>query len=291
MFDLNRILSVSWAMLLPALLCTLGYAADQPAAPPDTTLSPSFTWGAVPAPKGDAGLSGVYHVLAAVTHLDLSPRTAYNAYLSTHYVVVEHLCWCFFPDGRCYYGMPTEGLDNFSYEYAQKINPLFCCTYRLEGDDGVITWGDKEKSTTAFHRSGKDLLIERKDLGIGVHKDAPSKLLDPCDGLRLGGTFRRFDWQTPHSPKEGMTFTPDGHFTDEGLLKQMEWRYAGYPHEVHDPGLPGRGEYHIASNSLVLLYEDGRKKRLNFHRDLTEGAPLDPVESFVMNTWRYVLVK
>lgn len=238
--------------------------------PDGDTLSPSFTWGDMPAPRGTAGLSGVYHMQ------DLgSERSVISGNAVT---TIKHTYWCFFPDGRCYYSLPAEGLDNFNYDYLKAMNQLFCCTYKLDGDNGVITWG-KGSSTVGMRRAGKTLLIKSES---DVYQP-----LDSCDGLKLEGTYRRYDWQDEYSPGEGITFSRDGTFADEGFLRgavtMWWWARRGY---VEATFRPGNGTYRLASNSLVMLYADGRKLRANFH--LADDATRDDAKAFLINTWRYV---
>lgn len=271
---------VAVAVLLPLA----AFADDQPAPgpPPDDTLSPSFTWGTVAPAKGDAGLSGVYHLLTTQSeYLPLDRR---------HVTVPVDKFWCFYPDGRCYYGMPTEGLDNFSFEYVEKLVDWqcdvcrwHCSTYHIEGKDGDIAWGDRFRTHSAIHRMEDRLMISPDAV--------PYTRIDPCNGLRLNGTFKRSDWKEAYGLKQSISFTPDGAFTDEGALKRTQWDFVGAPRPVHDPGLPGRGSYYIASNSLVLVYDDGRKRRISFCRDFREGASQDPIESYVMNGRRWDRVK
>ena len=258
-------------------LASAAFGDDQPAPgpPPGDALSPSFTWGEVPPATGNAGLSGVYHKLGLVRGTMLR---------DTVWQVVsrlKHTYWCFFPDGRCYYSMPAEGLDNFNYDYVRPMNELWCCTYKLEGDKGVITWGTGG-TTVPFRRAGKTLLI-RSDTDV-------YELLDPGNGLPLEGTYRRYDWQEEYSSKQGITFSRDGTFVDEGFLggAMTTWWWA-------DRGLvdakfpPGNGTYRVAHNSLVLRYADGRKLRANFH--LGDRVTKDDVTLFVVNTRRFVKVK
>ena len=255
------------ALLLPFA----AFGQDQPA--PDDLLSPSFTWGEVPRATGDAGLSGVYYRGAVVTELTVDARRFVT--------YVKHRYWCFFPDGRCYYSMPTEGLDNFNYDYVKGMNDLWCCTYKLEGEDGVITWGTGG-TTVAFKRAGQKLLI-------GTDADVYD-LLDPCDGLVFEGTYRREDWQDEYSLKEGITFSRDGTFVDEGFLggalSSWWWADRGL---VDVKSAPGKGTYHVASNSLVLLYADGRKARCNLH--LPAQVTRDDPTAFVISTRRFVKVQ
>jgi hypothetical protein len=170
--------------------------------------------------------------------------------------------------------MPTEGLDNFNYDYLKGMNPLWCSTYRLQGNSGVITWGTGG-TTVGFRRNENALFI-------GPEKD-PFVLLNPCNGLVLEGTYKREDWKDEISPKQGITFSQNGSFVDEGFLTGAisSWWWA-------DRGLVdanfarGNGSYHIADNSLVLLYADGRKVRANFHL-----ADQD-TSSFIISTRRFV---
>ena len=271
---------VAVAVLLPWAV----FGDDQPAPgpPPGDTVSPSFTWGTVPPPTGHAGLSGVYHWLGMVRRPAVTGRYQVTA-------SAQHWYWCFFPDGRCYYSMPAEGLDNFNYDYVRRIHALFCCTYKLEGDRGVITWGTGG-TTVPFRRVGKTLAIETDaDFFAESHTDV-YELLDPCNGLKLEGAFKRENWQAEYSPKEGITFSRDGTFVDEGFLggAVTSWWWA-------DRGLvdakfpPGKGTYRVASKSLVLLYADGRKVRANFH--IENRMTKDDVTLFLISTYRFAKVK
>lgn len=260
------------ALSLLVFSAALGGAWIPRALPPEDKLSPSFTWGQVAAPTGRAGLSGVYHRMAGVKEMDV---------VAARFVLrAKDMYWCFFPDGRCYYSMPTEGLDNFNYDYVRGMNALWCCTYTLKGDEGTITWGEGG-TTVGFRRSGRRLLIGRS-------ADAFDPL-DPCDGLKLDGTFKRADWQEPNSSKEGISFSRDGAFVDEGFLGGAitSWWWA-------DRGLadaefaPGRGTYRLANNSLILLYADGRKVRANFH--VEDPATKGNVAGFVISTRRFVKI-
>jgi len=53
--------------------------------------------------------------------------------------------------------------------------------------------------------------------------------------------------------------------------------------------VPGRGDYCLVSNSLVLLYADGRKVRANFQ--LADQATKDSVTGFLISTRPFVKVK
>lgn len=259
--------------VLLLVFAALGDGQPSPVTPPDNTLSPSFTWGEVTPPTGEAGLSGIYHRLAMATELSVTAGRSVTR--------VKHTYWCFFPDGRCYYSMPAEGLDNFNYDNVKGMNGLWCCTYKLKGDDGIITWGTGG-TTVGFRRTGKTLLIARDS---DVYE-----LLAPCNGLTLEGTYRPEDWQDEFSSKKGIIFSRDGTFVDEGFLGGAisTWWWAGRG-MVNAKFPPGNGTNRVVSNSLVLLFADGRKVRANFH--LADQATKDNVTGFVISTRRFVKVK
>lgn len=259
------------AMLL-SLTMPIG-SRPSPAPGQENGLSPSFTWGEGAPATGRSGLSGVYERAAVTSEMSVAAHRFISRAKRTY--------WCFFPDGRCYYSMPTEGLDNFNYDYVRPMNELWGCTYQLKGDEGTIAWGTGG-TTLAFRRSGRSLLM-------GRNADAYEPL-DPCNGLKLEGLYKRDDWQDEISVKAGITFSRDGTFVDEGFLAgaiSTWWRAGGGLVEAQFA--PGRGTYRVANNSLVLLYSDGRKIRANFH--LAEQATRDNVTAFIISTRRFIKVK
>jgi len=237
-------------------------------------LSPSFTWKEVPPRKGDAGLSGIYRAF-----LMEEARFAEKVRLTPKYY---H--WVFFPDGTCYYGMPEEGLINFDLEYWRQKNPEWCGTYTMSGDEGELVIKG-QKTTT--------LSIRRVPEGLSIDKHGPFRPLESCDGLALEGEFRREDWnQGEYSPKGSMTFSKDGTFADDGLLRAAGvswWRPRKYRKFQEAEAVPGKGKYRISQNSLELIYEDGRKRRVNF--SLPKDATREKPDTFVINTWVFVRVK
>ncbi len=268
---MRRSSSLALRVLALAAASLVGASAF-PVPPPTDKLSPSFTWGEVRPPTGSAGLSGVFHRAAITKELDAYARRWITRAKDTY--------WCFFPDGRCYYSMPTEGLDNFNYDYVKGMNDLWCCTYKLTGDQGTITWGTGG-STVPFRRSGDKLLI-------GKAGDA-FEFLDSCSGLKLAGNYKRENWQEENSVKAGITFSRDGTFVDEGFLaggiSSWWWPDRGL---VDAEFAPGRGTYRLVNNSLVLTYSDGRKFRANFH--LMDTSTRNNVAGFIISTRRFVKV-
>lgn len=79
--------------------------------------------------------------------------------------------------------------------------------------------------------------------------------LAPCNALTLEGTYKREDWQEEISSKQGIVFSRDGSFVDEGFLGGAitTWWWAGRG-LVDAKFTPGKGSDSVVSNSLVLLY-------------------------------------
>lgn len=261
--------SLSFANLAPAA------TPQTPATPAavgaiDDALSPSFTWGTIPRPTGNAGLSGAYHRVGIETEVDL--------YTGDRATSVKHQYWCFFPDGRAIDYLPDEGLENFNWDQAIKGRPLMAYTYQLTGNVGLLTPVKDPAHTQALKRVNGRLII-------GPNEDVYA-LLDSCDGLTLQGTYRRFDWQEEYSPKEGLTFTKDGHFTDEGFIHGVvyQWWYVDH-NDWEISSQPGTGTYRLTNNSLELIYADGRKRRVSFHLDT--GITREDVKSVIINSWSY----
>jgi hypothetical protein len=115
-----------------------------PAIPPENLVTPSFTWGKIEPPRGQAGLNGMYVVLLAKEYFD--PGT----YRMT--VRPQYSYWVFFPDGHFYAALPEEGLENFKYDYWHMKNPVWCGTYRLSGDRGELVYDDDGHTTVSLRR-------------------------------------------------------------------------------------------------------------------------------------------
>ena len=64
----------------------------------------------------------------------------------------------------------------------------------------------------------------------------------------------------PNRPKQGISFMPDGHFADDGVMKA-----APVVHRM--PVAITRFTFHVGHYTLTLLYSDGRVKRVTFYLD------------------------
>jgi hypothetical protein len=257
-----------------AILITAGTATAAPRVAPQDLASPSFTWGAIPRSRGNAGLDGTYGALLLDQFTDtktLRPVTSADRHYFT-----------FFPDGRYYSRRPPEGLENFNYDYWKAQDPSFCGTYTFSGDSGQLYDGPK--------RTVRELRKVRG--GLLIDKKGPYGLMDRCDGLKLEGTFRREGWQTLMSATSRgafISFTADGRFEERDLFDLITvtwWRPKGH---LHAESGSGKGTYSIANNSLTLLYQDGRKRRVDFWLD--DGVNRSRPDAFIINAWKIVRVK
>lgn len=165
-------------------------------------------------------------------------------------------------------------------------NPIGWGTYELSGDRGKIIfppdqysknpiiWDLKEYSDNLSVRGDKYILLER------------------CDGLRLQGTFRREGYQSLYpGSRQGITFTPDGQFADEGVFKAatvMVRQPVGNGYDFDD-GAPGRGTYRIANYTIELAYSNRRTKRTSIF--LKPGASKTNVREFYLNTYKFIRVQ
>jgi hypothetical protein len=212
-------------------------------------LSPSFTWKEVPRRKGTAGLSGIFRAM-----LMEEARSGVKVRYTPRYY---H--WVFFPDGTCYSNLPEEGLHNLDLDYCRKRNPLWCGTYQMSGDTGTITIPSEDKP---FIQT-----LRRIPEGLSIGGKGPYRLLDPCDGMILEGTYQREGWEPRRDLRGTLSFRKDGTFEEDGLLSATSmawWRPRQYRAFQEAEAVPGKGRYRILENTLELLYEDGRKRRVNF---------------------------
>jgi hypothetical protein len=162
-------------------------------------------------------------------------KGAYEVKIHLSYVV-------FFPDGNVIRYLPKEGLENFDFGAALRKSRDSCGRYRMNGNRFTITWGNH--ATEPGVREGAKLQIGEDGLDY--------QLTARSDGLKLNGNYHPERSEQPGS----IRFTPDGHFTENGVLKAVD--YAGPDFS------PGTGSYHIKDNTLTLSYDDGRSIAVSF---------------------------
>lgn len=218
--------------------------------------------------KGQGKFDGIYRAVGQ-TGDPLSPQRG-----------IDYKYVAFFPDGRFLEKLPDQGLDKLNEGVEIRINPVGWGTYRMTGDVGRIVFPPDEYSRNPIVWAFKEYSDHLKLRGDDYY------LLDRCDGLKLQGTFRRSDYKTTYSARQGITFTLDGRFADEGVLAAagvMVRNPAG--NYDFDDGAPGRGTYRIANYTLELSYSNGRVKRTNFLLD--PEMQKTAVTEFFLNTWKF----
>ena len=212
-------------------------------------LSPSFSWKEVPKRKGTAGLSGIFRAM-------LMEEARFGAKVR---FTPKYFYCVFFPDGTCYRNLPEEGLLNFDLEYYRRRNPLWCGTYKFSEGAGTLTVQAEGKPFSET--------LRRIPEGLSIDGKGPYRPLDPCDGMTLEGTFQREGWEPRPEFRGTLTFRKDGTFEEDGLLCAASvawWRPRQYRAFQEAEAVPGKGRYRIGENTLELLYEDGRKRRVSF---------------------------
>jgi hypothetical protein len=232
----------------------------------------------IPLTRGKGKFNGIYRGMGAVHY------TNGGASISWRYVV-------FFSDGRFMEGFPDWGMDKLDEDAEIRRNPVGWGSYQSSGGpDGhgkivfLITDPEQEKEPIVWD------LKEYPD-HLQVNGDTYNRL-EPCDGMKLEGTFRRADYKTLYAgSRQGITFTPDGRFSDEGVFKAaavMVRQPVGNGYDFDD-GAPGSGTYRIANYTLELTYSNGRVKRTSIF--LEPGASKTGVREFYLNTYKFARVQ
>ena len=176
--------------LLDSFLSSLHFSDARTDAAAGSTGSTGLnTSAAALPPKGKGRLNGIYRAIGVVNYGGGGPRIKWR------YVV-------FFPDTRFMEGFPGEGLDNLDEDAEIRRNPVGWGSYSLSGERGkivfLITDPEQEKSPIIWD------LKEYND-HLSVNGDNYN-LLGRVDDLKLEGTFRREDYKTTYTARQGITF-------------------------------------------------------------------------------------
>jgi hypothetical protein len=175
---------------------------------------------------------------------------------------VDYLCLA--PDGRAYNGRPSGG-PAACFEAEDARSPSYG-RYTLRGDEIAITWNFDR----LLNRRHTQTLTRRADGKLTAEGGAVYHRLEPCDGLKLDGTYSR---RWPDGSRSQIRFTRDGRFAEQGLKFCVADDNLVYPDW---PKLPerGGGTYSIARNTLEVKYDnDGPARRMFF---TTPDDPSDP---------------
>jgi len=237
-------------------------------------LSPTFLAPPVAAPKGDAGLHGVYWTADKGAGYDVLQKKFVLATLGSHFLT-------FLPDGGFYQKQPPEGLANFDVALWRKRHPLLAGSYRMN-DDGT--------GTSTCRNGANDADVERKLKREGDkiwhNGEGPYFRMDSCDGFDLTGTWRRRDDADEKWKMGWATFKKDGTFEEHSFLHaaQVEWQFEReHRSRVMAEQTAGRGTWKLGNYTLELIYEDGRKRRAFACRPASADA-----DSIMVNRFAFV---
>jgi hypothetical protein len=210
-------------------------------------------------------------------------------------------CWIFLPDGVVFRGFPMGGPAQMDLAALRKWDPNSFGEYRAEGEEVVVTMkGEKEPTrftpskgawAAPVTRPFQDRRSSPRGNTIATWTDqVPTTLrisrVQPCNGLKLSGTYRLDATELKYAPKPipSIRFKADGSFTEDGLVHEVD---PGTPKGVRGrnptamPAEGGRGKYSIAKNTLELTYQGGSKLTLTFLATDAELAKARPQTIFV----------
>jgi hypothetical protein len=241
----------------------IGGAGSQaaPPAPPRAAAQPG------PAPAAEGPLGGVYRSVQGTSSsvdLTMTPRSITYRYAT------------FFPDGVFVQSLPEGGLAGFDREGELRRNPVGWGRWELADGRGRVVF-PRDAGSGQEQTVWKLEARSRDEVRIGAWA---YRRLDPCDGLRLQGTYGRRD-RNEFAPQT-ITFSPDGRFSDQGVLRAAGVLSRSF---APDDGVPGKGTYWIGSSTLRLTYDDGRVKRTFFA--LNDGASRGDPRVIELNTYAF----
>lgn len=157
----------------------------------------------------------------------------------------KSVCLIFFDNGQVYYNSywPPYGLENFNTIAAAASDPDHWGTYTWKGDAGVIKM---PLQTIPFSIASGKMIANMN----GSTRDFEK--LPPMENVRLNGTWSEFNGTV------SITFTSDGRFSDNGVIRALEHR----PTTCNE-GLPqkGQGAYEIRNHTIIFHYDGGLTTR------------------------------
>jgi hypothetical protein len=175
-------------------------------------------------PTGEPG--GLQYSVYSVSHMGVYYRMAV-----TDFIVL-------FPDGSAIGALPEQGMDGFNpqawLQSLARSGPInnAVARYQVFPDHILLAYSNFTRSYGLP--------------GGGVGSLIP---LCQCNGIKFAGVYA---WGNLM-----VQFSPDGTFIDRGALDNIVMKNFGAPRG-------GQGQYALRSNTLYLLYSDGRQARVSF---------------------------
>jgi hypothetical protein len=169
----------------------------------------------------------------------------------------------FYSNGQVYLGsrFPTSGCDRQNTWLEAELIPRYWGTYTFQDGAGVIKMPYGE---VPVRSKGNGLTITTSKTDHAFAR-VPS-----VDGARFDGTYVMAE---AYEKIPVITFTADGHFTDQGAMKVLD-------HEVTNEfaitQAPGAGTYSVEDHTITFRYEDGRVHLLAYPGTDYDGANRSP---------------
>ena len=168
----------------------------------------------------------------------------------------------FLDNGQVYYNqeMPVNGLQGVNTYIEATTSPRWWGTYTYKDGKGTIKLNYETIPFT----------LENGRIMLSIYKTTlPYERFPSSDNARLNGTWcqkARLD-----NKAVCISFTPDGNFSDDGVIHRIE-------HLINDcfPGVPvsGQGTYEIKNNSILFKYNNGQIYKTAFSG--LKFRPADP---------------
>ncbi len=157
----------------------------------------------------------------------------------------------FFNNGQVYFGnkFPTEGLDDFNSRIAPELYPRNWGTYTFNNGNGILKMPFAE---IPFRTQGDKIIVTKNQ------RDWPFYKLNSVDGAKFSGTYKMSE---SYEIIPVITFTADGRFTDNGVVRTL---YHDGTNCINPGFVPGSGNYTVKDFTVTFNYTDGRKVKIAF---------------------------
>lgn len=171
----------------------------------------------------------------------------------------------FLTNGQVYFGpkFPTEGLDGLNTRIPPELYPRNWGTYTFSNGSGVL---QMPFANIPFRTQGDKLIVTKNQ------RDWPFYKLNSVDGARFNGTYVMSE---SYEKIPIITFTADGRFTDNGVIRTL---YHENTNCINPGFVPGSGTYEVKNYTVLFSYTDGRKVKIAFlGTDYDKTNPAPPV--------------
>ena len=159
------------------------------------------------------------------------------------------------------WGFCQEGYYQYSTERDRATNPDFAGTYRTGPNTVTLNFYSSRRMEFIINANGD---LEEESAGYRLTK-LPQLNARLLEGRYIKADLERSLW--PNGRQPAAVFTRNGRFEDEGLLcmglsEDLSLPLDELNRRNRDNRMPGKGSYAIADSSLMLTYDDGRRRQL-----------------------------